>query len=277
MGTKIKIESNIVFGKAKTDDLTADVYFPSEGVEPRAALLLIHGGAWKIGDKMMFRDWGKLLAESGFVAVAINYRLSTPTSATWPGVFDDVKAALIWMTEMASEWNIDVRRIGLMGDSCGAHLATLLSFERFEYAQIRAVVGVYGVYDLTQWWEYTQQSRSDDPVGRLIGAAPQDAPQLYKQASPSRLIDDLSIAGRLLDKSFFLIWGDADEIVPCDQSILFYHKLGKLGVKVRALRIPAEGHYWFTVLPGKEGGTTQDYPNKRIAPDLIRFLQNELC
>jgi acetyl esterase/lipase len=274
MNHRIHVTRDIIFGGTGREDLTADVYLPGAGRD-HPVVLLIHGGAWKAGSKEMYTDWGAFLADNGYAAISINYRLSTPTTATWPGVLDDVRQALHWLAGKVDDWKIDLDRVALIGDSCGAQLAALIALEGYRNASIRAVVGVYGVYDLAKWWEYTQRSRNDDPVGALFGAAPDEMPEAYKLASPLQRLEE-EVRNPLPHTSFFLIWGDADEVVPPDQSEQFVVQLKRLGIKERSLAIPGQGHFWFTILPGKEGGALLDYPNSIIAPQLIAFLQTEL-
>jgi acetyl esterase/lipase len=274
MNPNIHVWRNIPFTSAGQEILTADVYLPAAGTG-HPAVLLIHGGAWKAGSKEMYSDWGVFLAENGYVAVSINYRLSAPGRPTWPGVMDDVREALSWMVSRASEWKMNPDRIGIIGDSCGAQLAVLLALEQpCGVDRIRTVVGVYGVYDVTKWWEYTQRSRDDDPVGRLFGAAPHECPEAYYQASPLQRLQEFS-SNQLERTSLFLIWGDADQVVPPEQSEHFLWQLKRLGVKHKSLVIPEQGHFWFTILPGRDGGRLTDYPNRMIAPQLIEFLRSE--
>jgi acetyl esterase/lipase len=61
---------------------------------------------------------------------AISYRLSKPGAKTFPGAVYDVKAAVQFVRANAARFGIDPDRIGLMGDSAGAHLAALVALCR---------------------------------------------------------------------------------------------------------------------------------------------------
>lgn len=67
---------------------TFDFYEPKSdsGRANRPAILAIHGGAWKGGD----RSWGETFAEElcpfGYVVFSINYRLSSRPDGTWPAL-----------------------------------------------------------------------------------------------------------------------------------------------------------------------------------------------
>jgi acetyl esterase/lipase len=55
--------------------MKADVYVP-KGEGPFPGVLVVHGGAWKMGSRVQLAGVAQILAEHGMVAVAINYRLA---------------------------------------------------------------------------------------------------------------------------------------------------------------------------------------------------------
>lgn len=103
-----------------------DVYAPA-GARNLPILVMVHGGAWRTGDK----DNPGLAAPKaaywlprGYVLVVINYRL-LPAAA--PAVqAGDVATAIAHLQRHASEWGGDPARTVLMGHSAGAHLVALL-------------------------------------------------------------------------------------------------------------------------------------------------------
>lgn len=106
-----------------------DVYAPP-GARAAPVLVMVHGGAWRVGDKARaevvankLRHW----LPQGFVFVSANYRMLPEVMADAQA--DDVAAALRWVQAHAGEFGGDPRRIVLMGHSAGAHLAALLSAE----------------------------------------------------------------------------------------------------------------------------------------------------
>ena len=96
------------------------------GEIPRPALVFIHGGGWRNGDK---RRAGFLrptigYAAKGYVCVTVNYRMLDEAPIT--ACVEDVKNAVRWLRAHAEEYNIDPERIGATGNSAGAHLAVML-------------------------------------------------------------------------------------------------------------------------------------------------------
>src|SRR5690606_34575418 len=99
--------------------LKVDVYHPNEKADqPFPAVLLIHGGGWVSGSKENLRPMAQRLAQEGFVAVVIEYRLSR--EAPYPAAVIDIKAALDWMRKNASKFNLDKDEIAVLGASAGA-------------------------------------------------------------------------------------------------------------------------------------------------------------
>ncbi|MDD4844144.1 MAG: carboxylesterase family protein [Anaerotignum sp.] len=86
---EIKILKNIVYGETEREYLTADIYLPTNKTSI-PIVILVHGGAFHAGAKEMYENWGTYLAQNGFCAMAINYRLSGPDYPSYSGAIDDV-------------------------------------------------------------------------------------------------------------------------------------------------------------------------------------------
>ena len=91
---------------------------------PRPAIVYIHGGGWKKGDKRG-KGIGDVLdyAAKGYVCISVNYRLDVGIKAC----VEDVKCAVRWLRAHAEKYNVDPDRIGAAGNSSGGHLALMLA------------------------------------------------------------------------------------------------------------------------------------------------------
>jgi acetyl esterase/lipase len=98
-----------------------DRYDPPGSLACRTAVLVLHGGGWRAGDRKMIQPTCEALASRGFTALAVEYRLLGEVA--WPAQLDDVRAALTWTHEHASELGVDTDKIVLQGHSAGAQLA----------------------------------------------------------------------------------------------------------------------------------------------------------
>jgi len=270
----VEIRLDLPYGGGPARNLCVDVYLPA-GAEMHPALLCLHGGAWLRGSKSQYKSWAPWLAERGYAVVAVDYRLSTQISPAWPGVWEDIRRALDWLVANASSMNVDPARLGTIGDSVGGHMAAMLSLDRTTAERIRAMVGVYGIYDLPDWWRVTQPpNRSDDPVKRLMGKSYPEAKADYESFSPLHRLQNLPASP---NAAYLIIHGDQDMIVHHDQSDRLIGALRDKKAKVEAMPIPGSGHHWFTLAEDNPARRRVDQePNATVAPVLLRFLEREL-
>lgn len=119
------IQRDIAYGADAKQKL--DVYLPTAPASGRV-LVMVHGGAWKIGDKAndgVATDKAAFWGAKGDVLVSVNYRL-LPKAAPLDQA-KDVAKALAYVQAHAAMWGADPQKIVLMGHSAGAHLVALLS------------------------------------------------------------------------------------------------------------------------------------------------------
>lgn len=282
MAYSFKAKKNVVYGNADNQYLTADLYLPvvdenTKNIEVGDSelfpvVVLIHGGAWQTGSKEMYQDWGQALAKEGYIAMAINYRLAYEGQPSYPAVMDDVSCALNWLVANSEKYHIDVNKIGLIGDSAGAHLASLFALRcsAFSY-KICAVVGAYGLYDLIAECESPMSERSESMFKMLLGCPKIGNEDLYISASPSTYVESAANKATF-DTSFCLLYGLQDSVVNPNQSIKFEQLLKRFDLDVDLIEIKDRGHFWFNELPSIVGGKVSDYPNNHIYKDLINFL-----
>jgi acetyl esterase/lipase len=272
--SSIQIRLDVPYGGGPQGDLCVDLYLPATaGLRP--ALLCLHGGAWLRGSQKQYKSWGPWLAERGYAVVAVDYRLSVQISPAWPGVWEDVCRALDWVLANGASFNIDPARIGTIGDSVGGHMAAMLSLHETSAKHIRAMVGVYGIYDLPDWWRVTQPpKRTDDPVVKLMGRPYPQAKEDYEDFSPLHRLQNLAGAPAT---SYLIIHGDQDAIVHHNQSERLVAALRDKGAEVQAMLIPGAGHHWFTLADDNPARRRVDEePNATVAPVLLRFLEHYL-
>jgi acetyl esterase/lipase len=242
---------------------------------------LVHGGGWQAGTRAGYRYWGPFLAERGYVAFAISYRLSTPQQPNYPQAVQDVKAAVQFLRARGADLKVDPERIGIMGDSAGGHLAALVALSadspRFAnpespYASIssrvKVAVPVYGVFDLVKQWEHDQLARPRDQITeKHLGGAPMDIMDVFLEASPINWATRHNNAA-----SFLVVYGTADDIVDYQtQSVPFINALKRAGIYTRTVPMQGAPHFWMW--------DPIDEPNSWpgfLAPRLLRFLAERL-
>jgi acetyl esterase/lipase len=188
-------------------------------------------------------------------------------------VWEDVCRSLDWLISNASSLRIDSARIGAIGDSVGGHMAAMLSLDPSTAPRIRAMVGVYGIYDLPDWWRVTQApKRSDDPVVKLMGKSYPEAKADYENFSPLHRLHE---SAGTPSAGYLIIHGDQDAIVHHNQSERFLVALRDRGARVQSMLIPGAGHHWFTLADDNPARRRVDEePNATVAPVLLRFLES---
>jgi acetyl esterase/lipase len=274
MESAIESRLDVPYGGGPGGQHCLDLYLPT-GKGPHPALVCLHGGAWLRGSQRQYKSWGPWLAQRGYGVVAVDYRLSSQVSPAWPGVWEDVCRALDWLIKNAAELRVDTTRLGTIGDSAGGHMAAMLALHEATARHIRAMVGVYGIYDLPDWWRVTQPpKRTDDPVVKLMGKSYLDAKDDYENFSPVHRVQKLN--GKPAAK-FLIIHGNEDAIVHHNQSERIVAELRGKNADVEDLLIPGAGHHWFTLADDNPARKRVDEePNLTVAPVLLRFLERGL-
>ena len=201
----LEISNNIVFKKDVVYKslggrrLHLDLFRPKKYDEHLLpAVLLIHGGGWKSGDKSMLNPMAVKLSENGFITATVEYRLSP--EAKLPAAIYDIKSAIKWLKQNSIAYNIDTNKIALLGCSAGGTLAAFTgstnSFDNlkddfYQTSNVQAVIDVDGILDFTHPAESGKDTIPGNPsAGKLwLGSSYKDNPQLWIDASPLTYID----------------------------------------------------------------------------------------
>ncbi|MEU8637759.1 alpha/beta hydrolase [Amycolatopsis sp. NPDC048633] len=202
--------------------LELDLHLPSSS-GPFPAIVYLHGGGWRRGSRQTTipASLCSTLASRGFAVAAVDYRLSG--EAQFPAQLDDVRAAVDWLQS-----EVDCARTFLWGESAGAHLALLAALDG------GSVDGVVA------WYPPTDLLGLDGDVSRetqLLGVSPRDNPALARQASPLSFVREDA-------PPILLMHGDADDMVPPDQSVRLASALRAVGAPVELDLVPGARHMW---------------------------------
>lgn len=115
---------DVAYGPSEAQRM--DLYLP-DNARDVPAIVMVHGGAWRIGDKEMGRvvdHKRERWVPRGIAFISINYRMLPDADPLEQA--RDVARALVFVQQNAASWGIDRRQIVLMGHSAGAHLIALL-------------------------------------------------------------------------------------------------------------------------------------------------------
>jgi len=246
----VTVTRDVQYGAANGKPLLLDAYVPpSDGGERRPAVILIHGGGFRSGDKASFAPEAQKLVLRGWVAFSVNYRLDEQYA--FPAELDDVRAAVHWVRDHAAEYEVDPGAIGVLGESAGGTLAALLATTQSPTEPgIAAAVSWSGPMDLVALAE-----QRDDLWGvPLMGCSVSVCRDRFAQASP---INHVNTGGAPLQ-----LHTSAEELVPVEQARLMADRLERAGVGV-ALRVMRGNRH------------ALDYRDEAIGPT-IEFLRQLL-
>jgi acetyl esterase/lipase len=220
----------------------------------RPGVIVIHGGGWVEGEKeSVVERFCVPFVQHGFVVANVEYRLAKAALA--PAAVNDVLNAAKWFHDHAAEYKVDADRIVVTGDSAGGHLALMVgmtpaSADLGPATKISAIVDFYGIADVAD---------------QIEGANQRPYALAWLPEQPNRM----ELARRLSPISYvrkglppvLAIHGDADSVVPFDQSIRLTSALKSAGADAELI-----------VVPGGQHGFTPDQMDK-LWPRIFKWLK----
>jgi acetyl esterase/lipase len=219
-------EGDVVYTTVGDEQLRLDVYRPpSPGLHP--AVITIHGGAWRAGDKSKVAALSHRLAAAGFVCFAINYRLAPEHPC--PAQIEDCARAVDYARSHAARYDVDPNRIAAWGESAGGQLALMLGVT----GRVNAVVAYFSPSDFrdsASWPLITRPYAKD-----FFGGSPSETTELRTQASPAACVSAKCCP-------VLLVHGDRDHMVPVEQSRLMKAALDEQNIPNRLIIVPGAGH-----------------------------------
>lgn len=234
----LTVERDIIYRKVDGEELKLDAYLPKgEGKFP--AIVIIHGGAWRGGNKSLYAPEAQALAQQGYAAFSISYRLLPKYK--FPACVEDCKSAVRYVRRNAEKYKVDPKRIGAYGHSAGGHLAAMLATTdgsaklegdpdaKPEDSRVQAAACMAGVFNFPPILS---------PLFReFLGGTAQEKPEAYKLASPMQHVTKDT-------PPMLLLHGDQDTLVPLAGSERFADTLKKAGVECELVVLKGVGHIY---------------------------------
>lgn len=261
---------------------TLDLYLPAKSSSPRPAVLWIHGGGWQGGTKRDNREVAvsQALAEEGYVVASIDYALASMERHTWPLALLDCKNGVRFLRANAKKYNIDPKRIAVMGGSAGGHLALMVAFTHGDPAlspqaphpgiddSVGAVANFYGITNLLTRQRVTPEGV---PTGKphpgsnlkFTGLKLPEGEAVWRAASPVTHVK----AGL---PPVFITHGKRDATVDYLQATELAATLQKAGVPHELLLLEEAGHT-YTLTHWRKEPLERD-----LRPPLFDFLKKHL-
>ncbi|MDB5289299.1 MAG: alpha/beta hydrolase [Phycisphaerales bacterium] len=239
---EIIFEQGIEYANPDNQHLKLDMARPKEDAGARPAVVCIHGGGFRAGDRNGYDGLCKKLAEHGYVAVTVTYRLSPKYQ--FPAAVQDVKTAVRWLRANAEKYHVDPERIAALGGSAGGHLAQYLGvtgdvrrFDGDEYpgvsSKVQCVINYFGPSDFTK--SYGKSVDAAEVLPLFLGADVEHAREKHIIASPLYWVTPDAAPTLLLH-------GTEDKYVAYEQATWIYERLKAAGVDVELLTLQGAGH-----------------------------------
>jgi acetyl esterase/lipase len=259
----IRIQRHLPFAAPAGTPLTLNVYQPQlSGKYP--AVIQIYGGAWRHGSPDNNEEFSCYLASRGYVVLSIDYRHAPQYH--FPAQLIDVSTALEYVQQQASNWEIDLDRLAIMGRSAGGHLATLAAYQP-DAPPFKAVVSYYGPVDLIAGYD---DPPKPDPINSrhvlrdFLGGTPPEFPARYQQASPYWLVD----ATQQVLPPTLLIYGGQDHLVEVRYGQKMARKLQSIGTPTVYIEIPWANHAFDAIFNGPSNQLALYYTERFLAHSL---------
>ncbi|MDJ0394562.1 alpha/beta hydrolase [Rhodococcus sp. G-MC3] len=220
------------------------LYLPESPVrEPLPVVMVVHGGSWSGRYALTLgTQYAVEFARAGLAAWNIEYR-RVGKGGVWPEVGSDVSAALQAVGSLVQQHSpipFDTNDIRVIGHSAGGHLAVWMTGERQLPIRPSLVVSQAGVLDLAAG---PASGHANPAVESLLDARYEDAPELYRAASPlHRLPTGVPVR---------CIHGAADVQVPVTHSERYVAAATAAGDVAGLSVIDGEDHFAF-LAPGTE-------------------------
>jgi len=221
--------------------LHLDIFRPAKpGKYP--ALIMVHGGGWRSGNKSLQVPMAMQIAARGYVTVTVEYQLLL--EAIYPNAVFNIKSAIRWMCANADKYGIDSTRIAISGCSAGGQLASLVGLtsgvSKFEgnmgnsghSSAIRAVIDIDGVLDFMAPASLNLPHSPQSLDALWIGGTFEEKPALWKEVSPIFWVNKMSPPVLFLNSGFPKYHAGQDEMIGMMNEFGIYTEVHKFDVKM---------------------------------------------
>ncbi len=226
-------------------ELHLDAFLPPPGKARRQAIVLLHGGAWRSGNKSNFYAIASLLAQRGYAVFLPEFRLAP--EARYPAGMVDINAAINWVSSHADEFGFDPGRIAVGGESTGGQMAGLIAYtggstmftaDGRPAAHLNALIDIDGVLDMTAPLALQNENRggAKSPAALWLGGSFEQVPEKWREASAASHLSADSPPTLVISGGQARFTAGIEDVLP---------KLTSLGIGNRNVNFPGLPHtFW---------------------------------
>lgn len=251
-------KESIVYSEIHGTGLICDIFVPKESPNGLGLIDLV-SGAWhsdrgKLHDHMLAQVYTTFCSR-GYTVFAM--RPGSVSKYAGDEMLENVKTAIRYVKSVSKDYNVDAERLGMMGASAGGHL-TLLGAVTAEDGnpeakdplkkydtRVKAIAVFFPPTDFLDWGG--AKPNFDGAIGELLFAGGVDGRSEEEIEAQARALSPLHcIEGGDLPP-FLLIHGDADPMVPLQQSEVFVKAVKAQGGDAELIVKPGGAHPWPTI------------------------------
>ncbi len=250
-----ELRAGIVYGHEQDEDLVIDVLRPDR---PNGlGILVMVSGNWRSSPDGIRPILMAPLLRRGYTILAVHH--GSQPKFTVMSIAAQVERAARFVRHRAAEFGIDPGRLGVSGGSSGGHLSLLLAtrggpgssdaadpIDR-ESSAVQAVACFFPVTDLLHLGKSTENPGDGGPPRSFVRAFGPDSTNLAIWKVIGRELSPIEHVTTNLPP-VLIIHGDADTLVPLEQSEWFRDKARAAGRTVEIVVRPGKSHGWLTML-----------------------------
>jgi acetyl esterase/lipase len=251
----LKRTQDVIYGRKFGTALTLDVFRPAKA-NGKGIIFIVSGGWFSSHDNInpgFENTFIKPLADHGYTVFAVVHG-SQPKfiiSECQQDLFRSVR----FIRHNAKQFEIDPNQLGCVGASAGGHLSLTLATmggpgdpnakDPIDQ-ESSAVQAAAAFFPPTDFLNYGKEGEDAIGVGILKNFKPAFGPDSETPESRQKLGHEISPIYHAHEKMppVLLIHGDADTLVPVQQSQRFAEKCKSLNVPVTLLVRPGKNHGW---------------------------------
>ncbi len=236
-------DAHVAYGPAPSQ--YAELFLP-QGAGPFPVAVLVHGGCWtaKFGGITQLRNMAGALRERGIAVWNVEYRRVDEAGGGYPGMYQDMHAALDTLQAQAGAHRLDLGRVVAVGHSAGGQLVQWIAgreripagsvLHRKQMLPVRAVVSLGGLADLRRERELIKANCGRD-TPELAGTPSKDRPDVYADTNAAELLPNGSHT--------ILVTGELDTISPPRVAHDYAARAQAAGDRAEVVILPGASHY----------------------------------
>jgi len=249
-------------GDKDADIPTLTPFLPPADKASCAAVVICPGGGYGgLAISYEGMDVGAWMAKRGVAGFVLKYRVAPYKH---PVPLEDAQRALRTVRARAKEWNVDPKRVGVMGFSAGGHLASTAA-THFDDGDPKAEDPIDRAGCRPDFCVLAYPVITLKPPYAHMGSRY----NLLGKDADEKLVDSLCNDEQVMDKTppTFLFHTGDDNAVPVENSVLFFRALQKA-------KVPAELHVYEH---GRHGvGLAPNIPELSSWPDQLEAWMKTL-